>query len=241
MSNVFHGEIVKLIRKTAGKPAPDEFLKSYLGNPHPRYHIDNPTLRTILRGWMRDHRHLDADTFAEVLDSLIKGETSTEKISAGILLSYSAKSQREFNPMLFDPWLDHLIGWAEVDHLCTGDFMATQMVPDWPEWKKVVQKLSLSSNINKRRASLVLFCSPLARDKNDTIAASALENISRLKAEKHIMITKAISWVLRSMTKHHREAVSEYLHDNADTLPRIAVRETIAKLKTGRKTRRPIT
>ena len=52
------------------------------------------------------------------------------------------------------------------------------------------------------------------------------------------MISKAISWVLRSLIKHHRKLVADYLTSNVATLPKIAVRETLIKLETGKKTKR---
>ncbi|MBI2314815.1 DNA alkylation repair protein [Candidatus Daviesbacteria bacterium] len=35
------------------------------------------------------------------------------------------------------------------------------------------------------------------------MADLAFENIDKLKAEKDVLITKAISWVLRSLIKNH--------------------------------------
>lgn len=64
---------------------------------------------------------------------------------------------------------------------------------------------------------------------------TAFENILTLCGEKDILITKAISWLLRSLIKHHKYAVQEFLDENHEQLPPIAVRETIQKLKTGRK------
>jgi 3-methyladenine DNA glycosylase AlkD len=98
-------------------------------------------------------------------------------------------------------------------------------------------QLNKSKNINKRRASIVLLCLPL-RIHDNRIPPVAFSLIDNLKHEKEILITKAISWVLRSMVKHHREALEEYLHENKETLPSIAVRETLMKLKTGKKTAR---
>jgi 3-methyladenine DNA glycosylase AlkD len=71
--------------------------------------------------------------------------------------------------------------------------------------------------------------------KDDAIAEVALKVVDRLKPEREVIITKAVSWVLRSMIKHYRASVEDYLTENADTLPSIAVRETRAKLVTGRK------
>jgi 3-methyladenine DNA glycosylase AlkD len=68
------------------------------------------------------------------------------------------------------------------------------------------------------------------------LAQVAFKNVDRLKHEKEILITKAISWVLRSMVKHYRKPLQTYLKENADTLPKIALRETMTKLRTGKKT-----
>lgn len=51
------------------------------------------------------------------------------------------------------------------------------------------------------------------------------------------MITKAVSWLLRSMIRHYKQEVSDYVDANINTLPKIAVRETLVKLKTGKKTK----
>lgn len=240
MKNPLHKEILVQIHDHSGKPERSAFLNGYLGNDHVLYHIRTPTLRTIAKAWAREHKDLWREDFRDVVTSLIQGPSATEKIMAGILLGYSTKPQRHFDPAIFNNWLDHLEGWAEVDAVCTGDFTATQLPADWPRWKKLVTRLSKDSSINKRRASLVLFCSPVSRGKDPRLADAALKNVERLKAEKEVMITKAISWVLRSMIKLYRDDVESYLRDNADSLPKIAVRETMTKLKTGAKNRKSV-
>lgn len=67
----------------------------------------------------------------------------------------------------------------------------------------------------------------------------AFTNIDKLKKDPEILVTKAISWLLRDLIKHKRQRVGTYLKENENTLPRIALRETKAKLLTGRKTPRP--
>jgi len=236
--NPHHKTLLDLIRSRSGKPTQHTFLDSYLGNSHPRYPINAPTLRAIAQDWMRGHRDMPAATLVPVLTSLIEGESGTEKTMAGVLLDYATPDQRQFKPALFDAWLEHLEGWAEVDALCTGKYSLREVPAQWKAWKPLLQKFAKSKNIQKRRASLVLLCSPLSTVTDPNLVTVALENIDRLKGEKEILITKAISWLLRTMVKHYREAVEEYLDENVDSLPRIAVRETRVKLKTGKKTNR---
>ena len=153
----------------------------------------------------------------------------------GILLDYATPEQRKFNPKLFNTWLNYLEGWAEVDSLCTGRYSDSEILRQWKIWNPLLIQFSKSNNIHKRRASLVLLCSPLRKSTDTRLAGMALRNITRLKAEKEILITKAISWVLRNMVKHNRTAVQKYLKEESD-LPAIAVRETKRVLETGRKT-----
>lgn len=236
----FHRDILQRIKKNSGKPTKHTFSDSYLGNNHVRYPIAMPALRAIARDWMQAHRDLNTKELVALLTAMIEGESSTEKCMAGIMLGYATAEQKKFHPEIFDSWLDHLIGWVEVDSVCTGDYTKTQVHAEWPAWKKLLAKLSKDSNINKRRASLVFLCSPISRVQDDRMADTAFRNIDRLKSEKAILITKAISWLLRSMIRHYREEVSAYMEANAETLPKIAVRETRVKLETGKKTKRAL-
>ena len=237
MQNPHHRQILQQIKEKSGKGTQHTSLDSYLGNTHFRYPISVPVLRTIAKDWMKAHRDLTAKEFAVLLTAFIKGESGTEKNMAGILLDNATADQRKFDPKLFDRWLEHLEGWAEVDSLCTGKYQRVEIVEQWSKWKPLLLKFSKSKNINKRRAAIVSFCSPISRVENKEIAETALQIVDKLKDEKAILITKAISWVLRSMERYNRKALEEYLKENIDSLPKIAVRETLVKLKTGKKTK----
>lgn len=224
-----------MIKEKSGKATQHTHLDNYLGNSHPRYPIDSPTLRVIAKDWMRAHRDMTEKQFTTMLTSLVQGESGTEKVMVGILLDNATKEQKQFDPRLFDKWSDHLEGWAEIDSVCTGRYCDSEIPENIPSWKKILTGFVKSKNINKRRASIVFLCSPLSKSDDPRLADIALANIDKLKGEKEIIITRAISWVLRSMIKHHRKAVMNYIGENEDSLPKIALRETRTKLKTGKK------
>jgi 3-methyladenine DNA glycosylase AlkD len=232
--NVHHQELLNAIKSQSGKPTQHTFLNNYLGSNHPRYPISNPVLRTIARNWIREHKHLGSEEIVLLLTSLIEGKSFTEKCLAGILLDYCNEEQRSFNPAYFQKWLTHLEGWAELDTLCTGRYEETEIVRQWDKWKPLLLKFSRSKNIHIRRASIVLLCSPLRKCDEPALTEVAFENIQRLKAEKEVLITKAISWVLRSMVKHHRRALEKFIKEEKN-LPAIAIREVNRVLTTGRK------
>jgi 3-methyladenine DNA glycosylase AlkD len=234
--NTHHQHLLLKIKASSGKPTQHTFLDNYLGNDHPRYPISMPLLRTIAKDWIKTHPDLSLKEFTSLLTSLIEGKSSTEKSMAGILLDYAPSELKKFDPQLFDVWLNHLKGWAEVDTLCTGKYAGSEIPENFTKWKKLLIQFSKSERIEKRRASIVLLCSPLIKVKDNRLIEIAFENINRLKSEKEILITKAISWVLRSAVKHHKKEVGNFVNLNSDSLPKIALRETLVKLKTGKKT-----
>jgi 3-methyladenine DNA glycosylase AlkD len=157
---------------------------------------------------------------------------------AGFLLDYSQPLQRKFKPALFEDWLQQLVGWVEIDTLCTGKYSRTEIPAQWQTWDSLLKKFSKSPNISLRRASLVLLCAPMRYTQDAAMAHRALDNIHRLSGEREVLITKAISWLLRSMIALYRKDVKEFVDTYADTLPSIAVRETRTKLATGTKSKK---
>ena len=240
MAKHFHSTILSEIKSRSGTGTTHTLSDTYLGTSHPRYQITTPVLREIAKSWAAAHKNLTASETAHVIESLVTGESSTEKITGGILLDYVSKAQRDFNPELFDGWLDHLEGWAEVDAVCTNKYTVTHILPNFKVWKSLLKQFNKSKNIHKRRASLVFLCSPVRHHKDERLLILALENIERLKSENEILITKAISWLLRSLIKHFKIEVAAYVKANSDSLPKIAVRETMTMLRTGKKTKKPV-
>lgn len=237
MNNVkqLHKKLLDEIIAKSGKPTNHTFLDNYLGNSHPRYPINNPTLRSITKAFTQAHKDLAVKEFQQLLTSLIEAPSCTEKMTAGLLLDTCTKEQRQFDPAIFDKWLNHLIGWVEVDTLCTGKYSKIEILNQWPHWKKLLSKFAASNNIQKRRASLVLLCQPVRQLREEAMSEVAFQNIRILSHEKEVLITKAISWLLRSMVKHYKKEVITFVKQNQSTLPAIAVRETLTKIKTGTK------
>lgn len=148
------------------------------------------------------------------------------------------KLRKTVEPRYLDVWLNNAHGWAEVDSLCQSKFPASEVLANWKEWKGLLTKLASSDNVNKKRASLVLLTKPVRDSEDARLENLAFTNINKLKNHRDILITKAVSWLLRDLIKHNRQRVESYLKENGDTLPKIVLRETRTKLLTGRKTPR---
>ena len=211
---------------------------SYGGSGRPFFNVSVPDRRAIIKRWLAGHKTITADAFFAVIDSLTQGQSHEEKTLAGMLVAANRKARPLVSTRDIDRWLGRLNGWAEVDTWCQNLFTADDMLADWLAWRGLIDQLSRDANINKRRAALVLLNGPVHYSPDPRFRDLAFTVLERLKPERPILITKAVSWLLRSMITQHRDAVVAYLAANETSLPAIALRETRTKLKTGTKSGR---
>jgi 3-methyladenine DNA glycosylase AlkD len=229
--NSLISELDKSKDKKIKHPAGD----SYLGGGSPYYGVSTPVKRKIAKDWANANKDISVKEYVRVLTLLFKGESYEEKTVAGLLLGYLPEQREIMGPKYLDSWLNYLEGWSEIDSLCYGNFSAEEILDNWFIWKSQIRSFSKSGNISKRRASLVLLTAPVRNSDNNELSKLAFNTVDRLKGETDVLITKAVSWLLRELIKKHRGLVSSYLDSNEKELPRIAVREVRNKLKTGKK------
>ncbi len=233
-----HAGLLAELRKAGRPPSREPGTDSYGSSGHVYYFVSVPMRRALARSWLAAHRSAPPADVLALIESLLHGESHEEKTLAEILLSYHEGARRLAGSKHVERWLDQLNGWAEVDGLCQSTFSPEELLEDWVKWRALIRRLARDEAVHKRRAALVLLTGPVRRSSDARLAELALETIDRLQTERDILITKAVSWLLRSLATQHRETVARYLVENESTLPSIALRETRTKLSTGRKTRK---
>lgn len=235
-ANKHYLQILREIRKNAGKETgkQKEWLKKYMGTKKKFYSIRSETKDRIIKNWIKDHKDISLEEYEALLGLLYKGKSHEEFCSASRLLEYMPKLSQQININRLDEWLENAQGWGEVDSICQSNFSSKELLADWRNWKRLILKFSKDRNIHKRRASLVLLTKPVRESADARLSCLSFVVIDELKGEKNILITKAISWLLRNLIKNNRTLVENYLKNN-DDLPKIAIRETKKKLVTGKK------
>jgi 3-methyladenine DNA glycosylase AlkD len=233
ITNPIHLYILEFIKKSNSDK--NEWVQHYLGSNKPTFEIKSLDIKKFSKKIIDDN-NLDQKNLINLLNSLYQNATTFNEMAiAACILGTKAQFCRNLDSNLLENWLNYTYGWAEVDCLCQSNFTPDILLLDWEKWKKLLIKFNQSSNINKRRASLVLLTKSLRQSDDSRLSKLAFENIEKLKLEKEILITKAVSWLLRSLVKFHQVEVLDYLEKNKDTLPKIAYREAFSKATTGRK------
>ncbi len=238
--NPFHQQIFRDLKRVAATSGARYRIGEDIGrgSTKPVYMIRAATFRECVRAWIRRHPDLTPLEYAQLLDSLSRSETSTEFYVIGELLRHLPRLRKTLKPERIIPWLGRAQGWCEVDGICQSTFTAEEMLTKWSAWKRVLDSLSKSKNVHHRRASLVLLTKPMRDSADARFEGIAFANIDRVKDERDSLITKAVSWLLRAGTTNYRRQVETYLEENGGSLPKIAIRETKNKLRTGLKSGR---
>ena len=237
ISNSTHQKILREISclKSASTPENISFGQRYLGTDKPYHGFTTRQMVDLAKKIFREDQ-LNSGQIIQLLNSLYQHGTSyTEIVLGPMILSLSLQTLKNFDPNNLDLWLNYTKGWAENDILCQSNFTADILLDNWSSWQKTLKEFNRSSNINKRRASLVLLTKSLRQSDDPRLSKLAFSNVEHLKGEKDILITKAVSWILRSLTAFHQQEILDYLKANQDSLPKIAYRETLSKALTGRK------
>jgi 3-methyladenine DNA glycosylase AlkD len=235
MNNIYQ-ELHEILKQEPISALSQSLNQKYHGNSHHARNISVPRRRQMVKNFIVHHTTLTELEYINLLTDLYTSNSYDEKCMAGYLLEYTPKLRPLINPYQFSTWLDYLEGWAEIDSSCQSTFKSSELLDNWELWSKLLDQLSHDPNINKRRASLVLLTQPVKHSPDTRLSEKAFELIDTLSQEKEIVITKAISWLLRSLVKNHKSDVAKYLVDNQQTLPKIALRETNQVIATGRKT-----
>ncbi len=220
---------------TAACPEPTKHKDNYGGNKDQKLHLRTPTIRKIAQDFVAVNKELTTEKWIELFHLLLGGKFDEEKQLIGKILESNKELRESIDPKEVEKILAKMAGWSQVDSVCQSVFGAKDVLIRWEKWQKTIKNLAKNPNPNKKRASLVLLTAPVRQSTDKRFAELSFEIIDKLKDEENKLVTKAISWLLREMIKNHRGRVEEYLINNRESLPTVAVRETENKLKTGKK------
>jgi 3-methyladenine DNA glycosylase AlkD len=200
------------------------------------YGVRVPELRKIAKAWYRVHKDVARDDLFALVEALWDGGSREEREVAFYLLEHFDRWVPDLPKAHFERWRRDLDSWAETDGL--GWALALWLAGDPDARLDYLWELVDDEDVWSRRLALV----PLARINRGKLGFTALELtfqlIDRVRAERHPMISKAVSWVLRETTKTHRDEVAVYLEQNRSLLAGHVVREVENKLRTGLKSGR---
>lgn len=225
--------------------------EAYSGSRRAHFGIRIPPLKNCIKEWSRAQPDLTREQWLATLDALYglievkeAGEEVVieERLLAGLLLSHARRLRRSagFPLERLDAWLGQLEGWIEVDTTCQATFSLAELVAQWDDWARLLQRQAASADINRQRAALVLPIGALREPPGEPrlfpLALALVRQVNArasVQSERDKRVVKALSWILREACKQHAPQVAEFLAQEGEALPAIVQRETRIKLESG--------
>jgi 3-methyladenine DNA glycosylase AlkD len=232
------GEIESLLWQIKQNVDPDpryhQGMRRAVPTEHTLYGVRVPRLRKIAQEWQRSHQKATPDELLALVDALWGRDSREERLMAIYLLTRFKRLIPALEWAHFDRWRQRIDNWEESDGLAQW-VLAPWILDDPGARLSHLQDIVGDESVWSRRLALVATV-PINRGRTGlTIADLTLEMIDRVKEEREVMVTKAVSWALRGMAKNHPKRTAAYLEDNRHVLHPHVVREVESKLRTGLK------
>ena len=197
---------------------------------------NTPNIRAVRRHYSREIRGRRPDLVLDLATRLI--ETRRLRWVAYELISHHKPTFESLTEADIERIGRGLDSWQSVDA-----FGCTLSGPAWRIGNlsdEAVHRWAASEDVWWRRAALVSSVGLNTRARGGTGDAPRTLAVCRLLADDHEdMVQKAMSWALRTLVVHDREAVGRFLEEYQGVLAARVKREVRNKLDTGLKNPRP--
>jgi 3-methyladenine DNA glycosylase AlkD len=191
-------------------------------------------MRQIVKDWRRQHKDISLEELLPLVDTLWAKQSREERMVGLELLQHYPHLIPGLTWAWFDKRLPDLDNWELTDVLGVG-VLGPWVAHHTEQGTRHLHELLSREGVWSRRLGLVAAVGLNRSQKGAENLSLALSLVERVKGERHPVITKAISWVLRYLTRDHPAEVAAYLKQNEAALAGHVLREVRNKLHTGRK------
>lgn len=135
---------------------------------------------------------------------------------------------------VFERWMkDYISDWWDCDDFCTHAF--GELMIKYPQLLLRTFAWCDHENFAVRRCAAVVLILPIKRKSVLTI--DPLEIANRLYDDPHYLVLKGYGWMLKVLSSTQYDKVLGYLESNQSTMPRVAFRYALEKMKKSDKLR----
>ncbi len=196
--------------------------------------VDAPNLRAVVREHARELKGEPAGTVIELARALSDQRRMEARQVGFELLAKHREAFRSLTPELVRELGEGNDNWASVDGL------ACELVG--PAWlagvleDDAIMAWARSEDLWWRRTAIVATTGLNKKSRGGAGDVARTLRICRLfVADRHKMISKAVSWALRELSKSHPAEVTAFVDEHEATLPAHVKREVRTKISKGTK------
>jgi 3-methyladenine DNA glycosylase AlkD len=206
MVDALYNEVIDFVEKMVDPEKVDRARKWHK-EPVVSYGFDKSDMKQVHSRFDSHFCELSLEESIEVAGKLIRSGNST-LIHIGIHLLGLRKEELDLAHFrFFDEFVDHFVGWGNVDHFRSVLQSMLERHPD--EIIRLLRKWNRSDNRWKRRASVVVFTRSIAKDGR--FIDEALDLCENLIWDEDDLVRKGVGWALKDNMRADKERVLSYV------------------------------
>ncbi len=215
-------EIRRLLLESSDEPTKEKILRLTSGSKCIGVMV--PKIRQIAKSYKADNK-LGFDLVCDIADSLFAGACREDILFAIFLMSLYKKEVCTIPWSKINNWLDDVDNWETCDQLAI--IVAEVMVTN-PTLLKELYRLATSENKWKRRFAAATIANMNHGGRQYPKETFAVCKI--LLSDKEQVVSKAVGWALREVSKKCPEQTVDFLNQNKSTMSKKLLKESIELL-----------
>ena len=180
-----------------------------------------PVIRQIVKDLKAEFSNLDFEILGEIADLFFQKGCREEILFAIFAMAGQKNNLEKIAWKRISSWLNHLDNWETCDQLSSN--IVTPMIVKNPDLLNELFVLTKSENKWKRR-----FVAATVANLNHEGRAFPKETfvICRpLLADKEVVVTKAVGWAIREISKKCPEETFHFLKENISVMSKTLLKE----------------
>jgi len=184
--------------------------------------VSVPQIRQLAKDFKVEFASLDFDMVCEIADQFFKEECREEILFAIFMVTQQKKDFNKIDWKRIGFWLKHIDNWETCDQLSSN--VVTPMIVKNPDLLKALFELTKSENKWERR-----FAVATVANINHGGRAYPKETFwicKPLLTDKETVVTKAVGWAIREISKKCPEETIDFLKENLEIIPKRLLKES---------------
>jgi 3-methyladenine DNA glycosylase AlkD len=184
--------------------------------------VNVPAIRQLAKDFRVEYSNLDFGIICDIADQLFKAECREEILFTIFIIAQQKKDFNKIEWKRIGVWLKHIDNWETCDQLSSN--VVTPIIEKNPDLLEKLFELTKSENKWERR-----FAVATVANINHGGRAYPKETFwicKPLLTDKETVVTKAVGWAIREISKKCPEETFGFLKENLEIIPKRLLKES---------------
>ena len=184
--------------------------------------VSVPKIRQIAKDLQSEFLGLDFSIICEIADQMFKDECREEILSIIFIIAQQKKSLNKIEWERITVWLKHIDNWETCDQLSSN--VVTPIIVKNPDLLKKLSELTKSENKWERRFAVATVAN--INHGGRSYPKETFMICKPLLTDKETVVTKAVGWAIREISKKSPQETYSFLKDNLQIIPQRLLKES---------------